>query len=129
MDGVNPPTQQGTGTIAIPGWDVEGTGYYGPDAHADVLWHRPGVDRPELWMMDGATVESRLVPDHSIRGGAEVVGTGDYDGDGDADLLWLDTSPDGLRIWLMDGANVIGTGRLGKLPSPTTEWVVAGQVR
>ena len=79
--------------------------------------------------MNGATVESRLVPDHSIRGGAEVVGTGDYDGDGDADLLWLDDTFDGLRVWLMDGAGVTNIGRLGKLPSPAGEWIVAGQVR
>jgi uncharacterized repeat protein (TIGR01451 family) len=124
MDGVNPPVQEGTLTSGIPGWDVAGTGYFGPNAYADVLWHRTGVDRPELWTMNGATVESRVAPDHSFRGDAEVVGTGDYDGDGNADVLWLDPDTSGLRVWLLDGSNVVNVGRLGRLPDPASEWTV-----
>lgn len=124
MDGFNAATQEGTLTAGIPGWDVAGTGYYGPDPYADVLWHRNGVDRPELWTMNGATVESRVAPDHSFRGGAEVVGTGDYDGDGDADILWFDPDTGGLRVWLLEGSNVVAVARLGRLPDPVAEWTI-----
>jgi uncharacterized repeat protein (TIGR01451 family) len=124
MDGFNPATQVGTLTSGMPGWDVAGAGYYGPDPYADVLWHQTGVDRPELWTMNGATVESRVAPDHSFRGGAEVVGTGDYDGDGDADMLWYDPDTSGLRVWLLEGSNVVAVARLGRLPDPVAEWSI-----
>jgi uncharacterized repeat protein (TIGR01451 family) len=124
MHGLNPSTQQDTGIAATPGWDVVGTGRYDDDGYADVLWHDAGFASPELWTLNGATVESRGPLSRIIRGRAEVVGAGDYDGDGHADILWLDEDAGGLRVWLLDGNNVTAADRLGPPPSPADGWIV-----
>jgi uncharacterized repeat protein (TIGR01451 family) len=124
MHGLNPATQQDTGTAATPGWDVVGTGRYDDDSHADVMWHDAGFASPDLWTLDGATVQSRGPLSRIIRGRAEVVGSGDYNGDGHNDILWLDEDAGGLRVWLLDGYGVIAADRLGAPPAPADGWIV-----
>ena len=124
MAGVNALTQQGTGALATPGWDVAGTGRYGADPYPDVLWHRSGFALPELWTMTSGVVDARGPTSRTGRGSTDVAGSGDYDGDGHADILWLDADTGGLRVWLMNGSDVTASARLGRPPSPASDWIV-----
>jgi hypothetical protein len=75
------------------GWAIAGTGDFNADGKADLFWSNRGLQRADLWLMNGpawAYAGSTSVPAQY-----RVAGIGDFNADGRADVLW----EDGATIW------------------------------
>ena len=119
---MNGTTVTGQGLISqqpgSPNWQVEGTGDFNGDGHADILLRYenaansadPLNGETEIDFMNGTTVTSVQLTSQQVDNSWQVAGIGDYNGDGKADILWQQTSSGATYIWEMNGANVIGGG-------------------
>lgn len=73
-------------------------GRFDGDAHADILWYRPGGASDVLWF-GGATTPADRVSSLEILGTYKPF-TGDFDGNGINDIFWYAPGSDPDTLWL-----------------------------
>ena len=128
----NAVTSQGNAVAPDASWSVAGTGDFGGDGKADILW-RQSSGALTLWQMNGASISSSnavtyqgnaVAPDASW----SVAGVADFSGDAKADLLWRNANG-ALALWQMNGATVTSSSTVtyqGNAIAPDASWSVAG---
>lgn len=75
------------------------------DGKPDLLWQHEGDGSLTVWLMDGLTRLSEVVPTPGQVPDTtwKIVGTADVDADGDADIFWQNTTSGDLSVWTMNG--------------------------
>ncbi len=128
----NAVTSQGNAVAPDASWSVAGTGDFGGDGKADILW-RQSSGALALWQMNGASISSSnavtyqgnaVAPDASW----SVAGVADFNGDAKADLLWRNANG-ALALWQMDGATLSSSNMVtsqGNVIAPDASWSIAG---
>jgi hypothetical protein len=122
----------GSNAVGRPGsdWHIAGTGDFGGDGKADILWQTNG-GALALWEMDGNQIKAadyiKLGQTTVGAPGADwhIAGTGDFNGDGMADILWR-TDGGSLALWQMDGNQIGPAGylKIGQtnVGAPGADW-------
>ena len=128
----NAVTSQGNAVAPDASWSVAGTGDFGGDGKADILW-RQSSGALALWQMNGSSISSSnavtyqgnvVAPDASW----SVAGVADFNGDAKADLLWRSANG-ALALWQMNGATLSSSSTVtsqGNAIAPDASWSVAG---
>jgi probable HAF family extracellular repeat protein len=127
----NAVTSQGNAVAPDASWSVAGTGDFGGDGEADILW-RQSTGALVLWQMNGASISSSnavtyqgntVAPDASW----SVAGVADFNGDAKADLLWRNANG-AVALWQMNGATLSSSSTVtyqGNAIAPDASWSVA----
>lgn len=105
-------------------WQVQGTGDFDGDGHADILW-RDNTGQVGIWFMNGGIRIGEGYPGGPDPSGTWFIqGVGDFDGDGKSDILWRNTSGQ-VAIWFMNGGVLAGQAFPGGT-DPSGIWSIQG---
>lgn len=92
------------------------------DGRSDILWHNPGLQQMDWWLMNGAALQA--VGSKGVGSQYRVAATGDFNGDGRGDILWRDDARTTLWIWQAEATG--GFSILFVRPYPPQGWEVVG---
>ena len=109
-----------------PPWNVAGVADFNSDGHLDLLWQNTATGQVAIWLMQGTTMLSVVMPNPAtVDFTWRVMAVADFDGDGYPDILWRSAMNGSLAIWYMQGVNMRSTVTLSQgIADPT--WSVVG---
>ncbi len=115
--GVSSPTSTADQFQYNP-WTIVGTGDFGGDTKADILWENTSTGQVAAWIAGGGLLNLGTVP---LNQGWALAGVGDFGGDARADILWQNTTTGQVGAW------ITGDGWLGLGTVPLNQgWTLAG---
>jgi len=95
---------------------------FNADGRSDIVWHNPGLQQLDLWLMNGGARQG--VESKGISSQYEVAATGDFNGDGRGDILWRDQTRTTIWIWQANASGVFDV--LFVRAYPPAGWEVVG---
>jgi len=111
-------------TVAVPIWQVAGTGDFDGDGRSDILWRNSSTGQNYIYLMNGRTIVGegfiRTVADQNW----QVAAVGDLDGDGKDDIVWRNSATGENYVYFMDGLAIKPSE--GYLRSVVPNWSIAG---
>jgi hypothetical protein len=109
-----------------PVWSVVGVADFNADGHMDLLWQNTATGQIAVWLMQGTTMLSAVMPTPSaVDVSWKVVGVADFNGDGKPDLLWRSSTTGQIAVWYMQGTTMTSVAIVNpSLPDPT--WSIVG---
>jgi hypothetical protein len=88
---------QAVATLAVPAWQIAGSGDFNGDHRADLVWRNLQTGANAIWL-SGNSATPRTMPGVTSLDW-QIVGIGDFDGDGLDDVLWRNRATGANTVW------------------------------
>ncbi len=109
-------------------WDVAAIDDFNRDGNADLFLRHTTVPLNLIWFMAGTNLvsASEVLGAPTFDVNWSIGGTTDFNQDGHTDILWRNPLIPEERVWFLNDENYLGQSVLNVLPSPNSDWAIAG---